>query len=77
MPSKQSGYSCQTVRGWALGNLKWLYLKEQQRKITDTVNSSERTVEARKRQLSETVRQKSQRLGYKEWWDRLSLKTYQ
>jgi hypothetical protein len=52
----------------------WVRITEKNSKGRKLINSSERTVESRKRQLSGTVRQKSQRLGYKKWWDRLSLK---
>jgi hypothetical protein len=75
MTSKQSGIVVrQSGAGlWVMSN----GLTEKNSKGRLLINSSERTAEARKQKLSGTVRQKSQRLGYKEWWDRLSLKTYQ
>jgi hypothetical protein len=75
MTSKQSGI---VVRESGAGLWEmWNGFTEKNSKGENLINSSKRTVEARKRQLSGTVRQKSQRLGYKEWWDRLGLKTYQ
>jgi hypothetical protein len=70
MTSKQSGI---VVRQSGAGFWEmWNGFTEKNSKGRKLINSSE----ARKQQLSGTVRQKSQILGYKEWWDRLSLKTY-
>jgi hypothetical protein len=66
MTSKQSGI---VVRQSGAGLWEiWNGFTEKNSKGRKLINSSE----ARKQQLSGTVRQKSQRLGYKEWWDRPS-----
>jgi hypothetical protein len=68
MTSKQSGIVVrQSGAGlWEMGNcLTEKNRREDGLKGRKLINSSERTVEARKRQLSGTVRQKSPRLGYK------------